>query len=366
MARRTSHLDDIPDQFAGIDVDAIISRRRGERRREISEILSRVKFSCVESTRDVRFAEAFDEAVDEMLIRPGARPDDADFEEPRDGRPVWAKPEGFIFFVTGESGAGKTFMIRRYLERSEVFQPIVLKEGTIDPVVSVRAPSPCTLQRLGLRILRAMGDNPKVDLAENRVWERITRLARARRVKLVHIDEAQHLARTLKSVNEQQAVANALKDLAEQDGWPVSFVLSGIPLTNVISQVDPQIERRSFYFTMPSLVMDRRGDRRIVETVLQALAVGKAGLELDGSLGADFVDRIAHAANYQVGRCAQIVRFAIHAGLKRDHGVLARQDFVEAYRQHSQARGLDRFNVFDAEHWQMLEPGTFIIPEEDE
>ena len=255
-------------------------------------------------------------------------------------------------------------MIRRYLERSEVFAPIVLKQGTIDPVVSVRAPSPCTLQRLGLRILRAMGDNPKVDLPENRVWERLSDLVRVRRVKLIHIDEAQHLARTLKSVTEQQAVANALKDLAEQDGWPVSFVLSGIPLVNVISEVDEQIERRSFYFVMPSLDMTRPSDQTLVGTILTHLATEKAGLELDPSLGEDIVGRIAHAANHQVGRCAQIVRFAIRAALERGDGVLARNDFVEAYCQHSQARGLQTFNVFLSDDWQFLEPGTFVIPEE--
>ncbi|WP_102959323.1 ATP-binding protein [Mangrovicella endophytica] len=364
--RRSGHEIAMDDPFAGVDVDAIIASRRGEKRRRITEVLAEVKFTHVRSSRDNRFAEQFEAAVDEMLIQPRRRTQD-DFGEPSGAgnRPRLEKPEGFLFFVTGESGAGKTFMVRRYLERSEEFAPIVLKEGVINPVVSVRAPSPCTLQRLGLRILVAMGDNPKPDLPENRIWERLGRFARSRRVKIVHIDEAQHLARTLKSVNEQQAVANALKDLVESDTWPVSFIMSGIPLANVISQVDEQIERRSFFFALPSLDMEQSGDRAVVREIVERLAGAKAGLDVSNITGSEMLDRLAHAANYQIGRIAQIVRYAIRAALQRDADCLTVNDFVQGYCQHSHARGLRDYNPFLAAHWENLDPGSFIIPEED-
>ncbi|KQT48997.1 hypothetical protein ASG43_09200 [Aureimonas sp. Leaf454] len=336
------------EQSCGLpDVAAIVAARRGEMRQEIVRSMAKVRAAYVTTTRDRLLREGFDEFLD-LVLGTSA-----------DGR----REDGRCFFVTGESGAGKSRSIRRLFDTNEALAPIGTNGRVYVPWVSVKGPSPSTLQRLGLRILREVGYPLKLDTPESRVWEILGDQLRLRRILVVHIDEAQHLARSMKSEFERKAVANALKDILEHKGWPVSFVLSGIPTATEIARVDPQIERRGRFLAYPSLDMTKTIDCKIVQAIVRKLA-DAATLRIDGLTDSLFEDRLCHAANHQIGRVAQIVAGAIHKALVRGSSELTSEDFVNAYRSASHTTGLDELNPFLASDWKELPAGSFLIATE--
>lgn len=336
-----------PNHRGSPDIAAIVAARRSGRRQEIVRTMAKVRGVYVPTTRDRLLSEGFEEFLDLVL------------GTSEDGR----REDGRCFFVTGESGAGKSSSIRRMFERCEALAPIEREGRTYVPWVSVKGPSPSTLQRLGLRILREVGYPLKLDTPESRVWEILGDQLRLRGILVVHIDEAQHLARSMKSEFERKAVANALKDILEHKGWPVSFVLSGIPIATEIARVDMQIERRGRFLAYPSLDMRSPVDTKIVGAIIRRLAEA-AELDAEGVFGGELPERLSHAANDQIGRVAQIVAGAIHKALIRNASELTIDDFVNAYRSASHATGLDDLNPFIVCDWRTLPAGSFLIPTE--
>ncbi|MBB3952653.1 ATP-binding protein [Aureimonas jatrophae] len=327
------------------DIASIVSARRGAGRQAVLQTMSRVRSGYLPTRRDVILAREFAEFLDDVLVQ----------------REDGTRDDGRCFFVTGESGAGKSSSIRRLLAAEEALAPVVRQGRTYVPWVSVKGPSPGTLQRLGLRICREIGYPAKVDTPENRIWEILGEQLRMRGVLVVHIDEAQHLARSMQSEYERKNVANTFKDVLENKAWPISFVLSGIPIATEIARTDEQIERRGRFLSYPSLDLDVVADRRIVLDMIELLAVRQAELDIGGIPEGDLPDRIAHAANYEIGRVAQVIAGAIHKALLRGEGVLAGRDFVTAHRSVSHTRGLDHLNPFVAEDWRTLQAGSFLI-----
>lgn len=327
------------------DIASIVAARRGERQQAVVRTMTLVRSAYLETTRDRVLAKEFDEFLSDILVE----------------RPDGTREDGRCFFVTGESGAGKSSSIRRLLVGAEALAPIERDGRTYVPWVSVKGPSPGTLQRLGLRICRAIGYPAKLDTPENRIWEILGEQLRLRGVLIVHIDEAQHLARSMHSEYERRNVANTLKDVLEHKDWPVSFILSGIPVATEIARTDKQIERRGRYLAYPSLDTANEKDRQVVLDMIDLLAVDTARLDIGRIKKGDLPDRIAHAADYEIGRVAQILASAIHKALLRSEGDLTTKDFVTAYRSISHTRGIDGRNPFTVEDWMSIEPGSFLI-----
>lgn len=327
------------------DIASIVAARRSDRNRAIVETMTRVRSAYLETTRDKVLAKEFDEFLNDILAR----------------REDGTREDGRCFFVTGESGTGKSSSIRRLLAGAEALAPIVKEGRTYVPWVSVKGPSPGTLQRLGLRICQAIGYPAKLDTPENRIWEILGEQLRLRGVLIVHIDEAQHLVRSMHNAYERRNVANTLKDVLEHKGAPVSFILSGIPSATEIARTDKQIMRRARFLGYPSLDLEFEKDRKIVLDMIDLLATDRAGLAIGRIKEGDLPDRIAHAADYEIGRVAQIVASAIHKALLRGEGELTKQDFVTAYRSISHTRGIDDLNPFTVGDWMLIEPGSFLI-----
>jgi type II secretory pathway predicted ATPase ExeA len=147
-----------------------------------------------------------------------------------------AEPECLL--ITGETGAGKTTLYKRYEQR---FPRRVTEDGTIVPVLSVSIPVPATVKSMVTTLLVALGDPVAEKGAVVNQTLRLKRLLACCGTQLVILDEFQHfIDRDSRKV--LQNVSDWLKDLLNEMGVPV--VLIGMPSSEQILEANAQLKRR--------------------------------------------------------------------------------------------------------------------------
>ncbi|MFM0561695.1 TniB family NTP-binding protein [Paraburkholderia sediminicola] len=140
--------------------------------------------------------------------------------------------------LVGESGVGKSTLLIRYVKRHPAIEH---EEFTEVPVLYVALSQSPTPKILASMLLRALGD-PKWHVGkEVELTDRLVFLTKQCRVRLVIIDEANHLIdrggeKTL------HTAADWLKRLV--DATRVSFVLAGIPRTRRLLATNDQLRER--------------------------------------------------------------------------------------------------------------------------
>ena len=267
--------------------------------------------------------------------------------------------KGNAFFITGESGAGKSDIVEHLLMEHPVLQPVTHRSKLIRPWIRVALQGPATLRVLGAEILSAVQYHVKSTLREAEVWRILPNQLKEARVFLIHIDETQHL---MSKGADTEAVASAIKGVMNNTSWPVSFVLSGKPRLNDLILHDDQAERRSFSLPLPAV--DSTNSRELIEKIIKELCEA-AELNHDELLQSDMPERIAHAANHQFGRICEVVILGIHVAVLKGAKKLTRDDFARAYREHSHTTGLDEMNPFFVDDWRSLKPGYLVFGKDD-
>ncbi len=150
-------------------------------------------------------------------------------------------PECII--VTGDTGAGKTSLINKYLElnvRKDSY------EGTFIPVLSTTLPGEANSVALFQQILADLGHPyPFESRNEVALRKQIKAIAHNCRLELIIIDEFQHLIER-KSLKILKETANSIKSLIVDTKIPMA--LFGMPYSSVIldsvSQLSSRFERR--------------------------------------------------------------------------------------------------------------------------
>jgi hypothetical protein len=258
-----------------------------------------------------------------------------------------AETRGII--VTGPSGAGKTTLIRRALAGLATTADASV-EDPVDatPIMQVTVPSPATLKSLGLEILAATG---YTEIAERRerwsIWQLVRHRLQLRQVRLIWLDEAQHL---LGRTAEVGPTLDTLKTLMQGD-HAVVVILSGVEGLDALVRVDPQVDRR---FSRLALGRVRGAqDVRGVDHVIRAYCA-TAGLEPPAA--SDVARRLIHGADGRFGLCVEMIVDAIARALARGDKALDRQHFAEAWARR-QGIAPDE-NVFLAERWSSIQTGA--------
>jgi len=321
----------------------IIRSRMPDTQKETVDVLGKLKSTYIECGRDRLLRKNFKEFQEVVLAT-------------KEGTNT--RVEGDAFYLVGESGSGKTRTVRHLLEANELLQLIPTQTGTIHLWASISLHGPGTLKTLGMKILKATGYVGK-GLEEGTLWAMLPEHLHSVGVLLIHIDETQHMLRY--SEKNREELSNALKSVMNDEVWPVSFLLSGMPRTTELIRRDTQTERRQFVFDLPRV--DVEEERVLIERIIERMCeVAKVGV--GEVIDSDIPDRIAHAARYQYGRISQVVFAALHAALNEKlegKKVLTRDHFAQAYINHSHARGYDDVNPFLVDDWMELDEGLFIF-----
>lgn len=315
----------------------VIKGRMPQNHQHAVEVLGRVNAEYVETGRDVVITEVFHKYLSWLL---------ADQRYGRIGK-------GEAFYITGDSGAGKTDAVEHLLKTNPAMAAIPGPHGTFAPYISVKLQGSATLRAVGSTMLRQAGYTSLRNSRQNVIWETLAEDLVSRNILIVHIDEPQHL---IESKGDTMKVANALKSLVNHVP-PVGLILSGLPSTNSILIEDEQSERRQFSVDLPAL--DIGQERFVVEDTIQKLCK-PADLESKTFIASDMPERLAHAANYQFGRICEVVITGIHQAVLQGDAELTRYHLADAYMDHSHTRGRDHMNPFLADTWTTLPAGYFI------
>jgi hypothetical protein len=328
---------------------SVIRGRLSPESQQTVATLERVKAVYVECGRDKALRKSFDYFLENYLANRDGRRDEAD-----------------VFFVTGESGAGKSAAIARLLRETPALEPMSASFGKVSPYVSVKLKG-FTLPRIAARnIISAAGYPIRKETGRGDIWDIMAPRLKTRRTFLVHIDETQHLIKESASETEKKNLADAIKGVSIDKEWPVAFILSGLPSVIHLPIDDEQFERRGNYVHFTDVSMpDERG---LVTRILSRMS--EAGnLSAGALLDTDLPDRIAHAARYRYARICQVVLAAIHMALNdpKAAGRLSLTHFAKAFVQHSHAQGRSEMNPFIVENWAALPRGSFLIdPDREE
>lgn len=320
-------------------LESVTATMSEDEQRDLS-IIERIKSVYVECGRDQVLAATLRDFIKLVLAK-------------RDGQ----RDEGGVFFVTGESGAGKSRAVEHMLSTNPALQPQVKSFGTIRPVISVSLSGPSTLKILGMQILRQAGYHLTQNIEQGVLWDLLPAQLHHRKVLMIHIDETQHMLKQTKTDTERVNLAKALKGVMNYKPWPISFIMSGMPETTNLSLLDEQFERRGRYLFLPDVNIDE--EMVLVENILRRLSQA-AGIDCEHIIASDIPERIAHAARYRYGRIAKFTIEGLMVALKRKSPALTREHFARAYMNLSHARGRDEMNPFLIEDWRILPPGNFL------
>jgi len=321
------------------DYYALIRGRLPDNHRKAGAIIDSVNRTYVVTRRDRILAESFNKFV--VWITSAQRHELAG--------------KGDAFYITGESGAGKTDIAKHLIHTHPVLQPLQSPIGTVDPCISISLPGPATLKVLALRMLRKAGYELDHRKQEATLWDELPKALQEAGVLFVHIDEFQHL---FHPGCDFEGLVKYIKGLMNNETWPVSFIIGGMPSVRNIIINDTQAERRNNSFSLPAIDMSKQ--KKVVHHIITQLA-GAAPMDVTSLLASDMPERIAHAANYQFGRICEVTVTGIQEAALAGDTVLARKHFAQAYIEHSDARGRNEMNPFISDQWAKLKPGYFIL-----
>ncbi len=305
---------------------------------ELGLLLTKLNESYVSSARDKRLSSQFDRLVDGAILPPQAE--------------AGKRLEGRALFVMGESGAGKSRSLSYLFSKRPALNPYETYIGTMMPLVSVIAPSPCTLRQLANAILDRMGYETKTDLKENVAWRIVKQQLKLRKTIILHIDEIQHCLQNL-SDHEKQKVLDTLKNLMQNPDWPMRLVLSGLPEFGRFALRDKQIPFRSrtIHIAPLSIPADLKWVRFMVTSIFERLQFDVSALSSD-----EFYLRLCHAASNLTGRIARHVQAAGEEVIYAGRNAVTIRDFAEAYALYSGCEPDE--NIFMIRNWQLINPDT--------
>jgi hypothetical protein len=250
--------------------------------------------------------------------------------------------EGYPLLCLGASGTRKTSTIARMIHKRPEFKsfsyhPVL----NTSPLISVKAPSPCTLRVLGITIARAMGLPINDSMAENVVWDFLIDNLPTRGVRFVHIDEFQHVLEN-RNVVDIAKIRNAMKRLVQTPEHPVWLLLSGMPEIGTVIEGDTQLWRRKVYVLFHEMNFER--DAGLCLQMIRFFAIEKANLTCESFEVKENVHRLIHASLNRLGIAIDIVVKAIRTALRAGSRSLELAHFAAAYKVFTGCE--DRANPF--------------------
>lgn len=299
------------------DPIARMRRLRSQQRSTLSATMTQIQSAYFGTERDNLLEDEISILIDSFL----------EFEAAEAIRRVGRLREGRALTVTGASGAGKSRALDRvFLKRGE-FQGYGKKESDC-LLVSVVAPSPCTLRLMGESILKALGYPLERRLEENVAWDLVRKTLALRQVRFLHIDELQHVLQSRNAV-EIGKMQDTLKGLMQDKDWPVWLILSGLPKVSTFLAHDIQVRRRTRHVVFRDLNFP--DDIPMVRRLITFYAKDKGGRGAAIAQDNDLIGRLLHAARGSFGIVIELIQDAVGYAIRLDDSELLSEHFAAAY-----------------------------------
>ena len=235
-------------------------------------------------------------------------------------------------FITGGSGAGKTFSVRTAVRTAADLFPDYRVPGSSCPIVSIDVPPGCTFRTLGVQVCDAFGYAIRNRATDHDVWARAYDLLKAHDTVLIHFDEAARIRRS-KSDNEIVWIRDKLTALTDHDQTPFGIILSGLPEGLSLLERDPQIRRR--FRALVSVPELSQSDIEVELPGIIALYAELAEIAVDIPFASDFVYRHAHVCGRMLGIAIDLIIEAIGIAVMSADGTLRIAHFAEVVQRAS-------------------------------
>ncbi|ASW06403.1 TniB family NTP-binding protein [Rhizobium sp. 11515TR] len=243
---------------------------------------------------------------------------------------------GHALIIVGESHIGKSTLINSVLDAQKPLEKI--PDGFGDfyyPLLRVKAPPDCTMKALGEDMLAKLGYDADRKLDEPTVFRMLRSRLRQNGVKVVFVDEFQHVldAPKIKGVRH---LTDTIKNMLQEDDWPIHVILCGLPEIVQIVDRDPkeQMEGRTVVLRLDELNVGEHAD--LVALQFQAV-LDEAGLKStidlahDDPLTTDFLERLFHGARNRLGLMFRMLHFAIEDAIDHEEDTVMLDHWVRAY-----------------------------------
>jgi type II secretory pathway predicted ATPase ExeA len=235
--------------------------------------------------------------------------------------PKSRKTEAHCLMLLGNSGAGKTTILRRY---ASMFPDVKENEhGDIRPIIFVEAPKRTTPRQLAAAILNALspGYKPPASWNTDQLLSKICFLCDEMGVQLVIIDEAHHIVDHRKEDGLEDA-AEFVKSFLNRSG--AQLVLSGLPRlatnlpkTKTLKQLRRRIDHK--VYLRPYNWSSKTGRKQF--RALLNLFEGALGLPRPSNLiELHTAARIYCATEGEIGFVAKHLRKSLQFALERNLG----------------------------------------------
>jgi hypothetical protein len=215
--------------------------------------------------------------------------------------------------VTAASGAGKSTLIQNFLKLAE-------EAGHRHRALPVSLPAPCTIKTMTVAFLEALGDPMahKVSATAASNTMRIIKLLKAKTIRMIIIDEFQHLL-DLDRNGVRQETTDWLKSMLDQSG--AEIVCVGLPNTTQVVQSNPQLERRtSGNLELKAISWDEGEGTIEFRVVLQELEKAMGFAEPFVLSTPETAYAIHQVTNGLIGRVVNLLERAVREAMKRTNG----------------------------------------------
>lgn len=260
--------------------------------------------------------------------------------------------EGYALAVVGKAGAGKTHAINHALDGHPAFKPFMVGVNELQICMRVRTPPVCSTKSLGVAILQHVGyPLSRTKLNEIEIWRLVREQLKRREIRIIYLDEAQHVLKTKKSVME---VTDTIKSLMQDPTWPIWIIMSGIPkmLELIEGDGDHQLERRTRVIRIGDL---KEEDFKTMVAIVKAIAE-RVSFKIGFPMNTEFVGRMVHGGMSLQGMVIQLIKLSIEAAIWDPKEAVSRtvrfDHFVEGYRRLCDCG--DDTNVFLSKEWRAI------------
>ncbi|WP_428249813.1 TniB family NTP-binding protein [Ferrovibrio sp.] len=232
--------------------------------------------------------------------------------------------EPYCSLVVGESGAGKSSIIREYLRQH---RPSRQPDGMIIPVLSVTTPSQATMGSVASAFLAALGDPlPDKGNIDSRT-RRIRKLLKQCQTEIVILDEFQHfIDRDREKV--LFTVSDWLKNLISEARLPI--VLVGLEQSRRVLAANEQLRRR-FQSQVEVKRFNWTADRGRYLSFLQAAERKLPFEKSSGLTNPGLAEQIYRASDGLPATIMKILRRAGHHALSQKSKSIELKHFQLAY-----------------------------------